>query len=80
MGTGLDANKNGASVDMLSRAYMADKESFLVHRLDRVTSGLMCLAKSKEMARVLSAEMSSNSLTKEYTALLCSYSLFFPFP
>lgn len=63
MGTGLDVNNGGASVDVISKAYLqqqdVSKESFLVHRLDRATSGLMCLAKSREMAKILSAEMSS---------------------
>jgi 23S rRNA-/tRNA-specific pseudouridylate synthase len=55
-------------------------QSYLVHRLDRVTSGLMCIAKNREMAKRLSEEMSQRQASKEYTALLSSYSPFFPFP
>lgn len=40
----------------------------------------MCLAKNREMAKLLSAEMSAHTLTKEYTGLLCNFSPFFPFP
>jgi len=32
------------------------------------------------MAKLLSTEMSERRLKKEYTALLCSYQPFFPFP
>jgi len=80
-GTALDPQKT-ASVDVLGKAYAErhGKEVYLVHRLDRSASGLMCLAKSREMARVLSAEMSAQRLTKEYTALLSNYSTFFPCP
>ena len=48
MGTGLDTSKQ-ASVDVLSKAYLEgkDEDSFLVHRLDKSTSGLMCLAKTR---------------------------------
>jgi len=46
------------SLDILVRAYMLkenggevrNKEGYLVHRLDKYTSGLMCVAKTKEMA------------------------------
>jgi len=55
-------------------------QSYLVHRLDKATSGLMCLAKNKEMAKRLATEMSERTITKQYTALLSDYSAFFPFP
>lgn len=76
MGTGLGVHKN-PSVDVLAKAYLGGEESevtpYLVHRLDRATSGLMCLAKSKDMARYLSTQMQEQQVTKEYTALLADF-------
>ncbi len=44
------------------------RNAFLVHRLDRATSGLMILAHSKEAARKMSHLFASRSLTKQYAA------------
>ncbi len=44
------------------------RNAFLVHRLDRATSGLMILAHSKEAARKLSHMFATRSLTKQYAA------------
>jgi 16S rRNA U516 pseudouridylate synthase RsuA-like enzyme len=41
---------------------------YLVHRLDRVTSGLVVLAKSKESAQILSKEIRDKSTQKTYLA------------
>ena len=38
-----------------------------MHRLDRVTTGLMCCGKTKEMAQYLSANM--NKINKKYHAI-----------
>lgn len=80
-GTGLDPNSS-TSVDILAANYLggADDAAFLVHRLDKATSGLMCIAKSRAMARHLSEELSQHRVTKQYTALLSNFSGFFPFP
>jgi 23S rRNA-/tRNA-specific pseudouridylate synthase len=56
-GEGMTPDKT-PSLDILVRAYMLkenggevrNKEGYLVHRLDKYTSGLMCVAKTKEMA------------------------------
>lgn len=44
------------------------RNAFLVHRLDRATSGLMILAHSKDAARKLSLLFASRNLTKQYAA------------
>ena len=55
LGTGIDPKKT-PSVIMLVHAYLKEQgndeseRGYLVHRLDQVTSGLMCVAKSKKMA------------------------------
>ena len=41
-----------------------------VHRLDRVTSGVVILARSKEAARCLSEQIKAKVLRKEYLALV----------
>ena len=41
-----------------------------VHRLDRVTSGIVLLAKNKKTARTLSDHIKKNELKKEYLALV----------
>lgn len=43
-------------------------EGHLVHRLDRVTTGLMCCGKSKEMAAFLGVNMAT--IQKKYHALV----------
>lgn len=73
---------------MLAQAYYrttttdvaSDCRPYLIHRLDMATSGLMCLAKNRQMARILSSWMSERKVDKEYLALLCNYSPVFPFP
>jgi 23S rRNA-/tRNA-specific pseudouridylate synthase len=51
MGSGLDPH---TSVDKMLSIYLYnEEEGYLVHRLDRKTSGLMVLAKTKEMAKYL---------------------------
>ena len=81
MGTGMDAQRN-PSVDILASTYLRakDEDAFLVHRLDRSTSGLMCIAKSRDMAAYLSTQMMERKIKKEYTALICNFTEFFPFP
>ncbi|MFU0874328.1 RluA family pseudouridine synthase [Kluyvera sichuanensis] len=45
----------------------------LVHRLDFGTSGLMVVARNKEMNAALSQQFSQRSVTKVYSALLCGH-------
>ena len=45
------------------------KPSFLVHRLDRFTKGLILLAHSKQAARQLSVQFESRAVTKRYEAI-----------
>jgi len=73
------------TVIMLVQAYLkeqgSDDESrgYLVHRLDQVTSGLMCVAKTRKMAQFLSRQMHDKStspdetstIQKHYLALVC---------
>lgn len=59
MGTGLSLDNRGeVAVDKMLEAYLRVKgeegSGMLVHRLDRKTSGLMVLAKTKDMAGWLS--------------------------
>lgn len=78
MGTGLSIdNKSEIAVDKLLEAYLINSglnsSGKLVHRIDRKTSGLLALAKTKEMASWLSYlfRERENSLYKAYYALLC---------
>lgn len=45
----------------------------LVHRLDFGTSGLMVVARNKEMNAALCQQFSQRSVTKVYSALLCGH-------
>ena len=47
-----------------------DRPTFLVHRLDRATSGLMILAHSKTMARELSKLFADRLIKKTYLAIV----------
>lgn len=46
------------------------KDLFLVHRLDRPTSGLMVLARHKKAAAYLSEQVADHSMTRRYQAVL----------
>jgi 23S rRNA-/tRNA-specific pseudouridylate synthase len=62
-GTGVKTS----SIDQLLNKHIGG-EGHLVHRLDSVTTGLMCCAKTKVMAQWLSANM--HSIQKRYHALV----------
>lgn len=49
-----------------------DDELFVVHRLDRPTSGLMVLARTRSEAAVLSEKMESHTIHRDYLALVLS--------
>lgn len=70
MGSGLDFEKTSdLSIDRMLRYYVEDGK--LVHRLDMKTSGLMVLAKSKEMAIWLTSRFHDRDVHKAYYAVLC---------
>ncbi|CDW82985.1 ribosomal large subunit pseudouridine synthase c [Stylonychia lemnae] len=77
MGSGLnDDNSSHFSIDTMLQYYCPDSEDLfsggrLIHRLDRKTSGLMVLAKNKEMAKVLGDKFKQRQIYKAYYALIC---------
>ena len=58
-----------AAFALLARHGMAQRELFLVHRLDRDTSGAMLLATSKSRASYLATEFRAHRVGKTYVAL-----------
>lgn len=54
------------------RTYLGDEKASVrtVHRLDQAVSGLMVFARSREAARILSAQIESRTFQKEYLAVL----------
>ena len=69
-GTGLSLkNKSEVSIDTMLSAFC--EEGKLIHRLDRKTSGLMVLAKHKDMAAWLGLMFKERQIYKAYYVLLC---------
>ena len=64
--------KNGcSSVVSLMRDYIPDAEGpLVVHRLDMDTSGLMLVAKTIDVYRILQRQFADRSVKKRYTAIL----------
>ena len=63
---------NRASIDdILHNLRKKGKRFYLVHRLDRDTSGVLLLAKSKQSAEFLSNCFKRKDIEKTYLALLC---------
>src|SRR6185369_7092925 len=52
------------------RLYLGMNEGRLVNRLDRETSGLVVIGKSREAAGELGKLIETNAITKEYHALV----------
>jgi tRNA pseudouridine32 synthase/23S rRNA pseudouridine746 synthase len=48
-----------------------DKQLYLVHRLDKMTSGILLLARNKECASLLSTAFASREVDKYYLAIGC---------
>ena len=70
MGSGLSLNNvDQVAIDKLVEAYC--QEGKLVHRLDRKTSGLMVLAKTKDMAGYIGKSFKGRDIYKAYYALVC---------
>lgn len=61
--------KNFTVIDALT-ANSLNFTPFLVHRLDKYTSGVMVVAKGRDMARKLSAMFSSNNVEKKYLSMV----------
>lgn len=61
-------------IDQILQQYAS--EGRLVHRLDRKTSGVMVLTKTKEMAAWLTKMIMNKDTVKEYVALLCGEPIF----
>ena len=55
---------------LISRVQMKFPEALIVHRLDMATSGLLMLARNKEMHRQLSRLFQERKVKKEYTAVV----------
>ena len=49
------------------------QDVFLIHRLDRKTSGVLLFALSKEIARVLTEQFVERSVSKQYVAIVRGY-------
>ncbi len=67
----LSTDEPGGMPSLVREAIGApDAEVCTVHRLDRVTSGLMVLAKNKSAASLLGEQIMSRSFEKEYLAVI----------
>lgn len=63
-----DRQQNKSLKDQLIKEY---GEIFVVHRLDRDTSGVIVFAKTKQAHQELNAAFSSRVVVKKYKALVC---------
>lgn len=61
-------SKAGLAVDVIAKAYFS--EARITHRLDRLTSGIMVLAKNKFTAREVAELFASRSVEKKYYAIV----------
>ncbi|HEY5734234.1 MAG TPA: RluA family pseudouridine synthase [Gammaproteobacteria bacterium] len=57
-------------IDIMQRLEKHDSELYLVHRLDRDTSGCLLLARDRDALRSLQASMQENRIEKVYLALV----------
>ena len=64
-----ERNALNATSEML-RLMGEDGELWLVHRLDRVTGGVMIFARNKHVGAVLSEKIKGHQLVKEYIAVV----------
>jgi tRNA pseudouridine32 synthase/23S rRNA pseudouridine746 synthase len=62
-----EQNSPGLTASVVSR--LSIKRLYPVHRLDKMTSGLLLFAKSRDIARQLAGEFYSQSVEKYYIAL-----------
>lgn len=68
---GVSFHREGEEAGLLDgvRAELADEALWPVHRLDRITSGLILLARSSEVASQLGAAFAAHQVEKYYLAL-----------
>lgn len=69
--TGVSFHKEGESTGLVDtvRADTGIKELYTVHRLDKMTSGLLLLAKEKQSAQKLAAQFRKKIIRKYYLAV-----------
>lgn len=67
----LSTDEEGGLPGMI-RSYLGDAKACVrtVHRLDRVVSGVMVLARSREASRILSEQIRGRTFEKEYLAVV----------
>lgn len=71
MSTGREGEQTAYSVMMDHvRHYNRDNRVFIVHRLDRDTSGLLLFAKSEEMQEILQRNWNENIIRRTYVAVV----------
>lgn len=58
------------TLEMIIRKELTNEDFFFVHRLDRVTSGVLLIAKKKEVASSISAELQRGGCHKVYLAIV----------
>lgn len=56
--------------DTIKELYIDSFEPFMVHRLDMSTSGLLLIAKNKEIHKILQRQFAQGEIKKRYIALL----------
>ncbi len=68
------SGKNPANLDSVHYRIRQDfPTALMIHRLDLGTSGIMVLALSKDISRLLNRQFSERQVSKSYTALLAGH-------
>lgn len=65
------ATQGGSGIKISVDDYVREKKWQLVHRLDKDTSGILLIAKTKEATEVLLQAFKEKTIGKTYTALVC---------
>ncbi len=61
---------NGLAYYLGDDIHKSDRHPFLVHRIDKNTSGLLLVAKDEESTRHLGAQFKAHTITRKYQALV----------
>lgn len=61
---------NGLAYHLGEDIHKSDRHPFLVHRIDKNTSGLLLVAKDEESTRFLGAQFKAHSIVRKYQALV----------
>ncbi len=61
---------NGLAYYLGDDIHKSDRHPFLVHRIDKNTSGLLLVAKDEESTRILGAQFKAHTITRKYHALV----------